>query len=536
MRNAFRFIGQITPIPRRSPVGAGKVRRVLKLFERRVNKGAGHADGRIERFTSGKDKVAIMTNRSSGKFWGWLFAPVLLVTLVANAGAVDLPDFTGLVEKYGPAVVNVQATGNPDAQAQAQDPNSQQDVPEIFRRFFGPMPQPRDGGSRISMGSGFIISADGYVLTNNHVVEGADSVTVRLSDRRELDAKVIGTDTQYDIALLKINATNLPVVSLGDSKSVKAGQWVVAIGSPFGFDHSVTAGIVSAIGRNFGGADQQYVPFIQTDVPINRGNSGGPLFNLGGQVIGINSQIFSNTGGFMGVSFAIPIDIGMNAVDQIKTSGRVSRGMIGVQIQNVDRANAQALGLPRIGGALVNKITPGSSADKAGVQLGDVILGFAGHDIVTSADLPPLVGSSKPGSKSDLRIWREGKTLTIPVTIGELPTNKETLANAHGGTPAVAGNALGIVIDELTADQRKQLGIPNGEGVVVTQIVGGPARRTALAPGDVILMVGRKPVKSAGEFNATINAAKPGEAVMLLVRRDDQTQFIALTVPKAKSD
>ncbi len=475
-----------------------------------------------------------MTNMWSGKLSRWFFAPVLLVAIVANAGAVDLPDFTGLVEKYGPAVVNVQATGNPDAQASAQDPNNQQDVPEIFRRFFGPMPQPRDGGTRISMGSGFIVSADGYVLTNNHVVEGADTVTVRLSDRRELDAKVIGTDTQYDIALLKINATNLPVVSLGDSKSVKAGQWVVAIGSPFGFDHSVTAGIVSAIGRNFGGADQQYVPFIQTDVPINRGNSGGPLFNLSGQVIGINSQIFSNTGGFMGVSFAIPIDIAMNAVDQIKTSGRVSRGMIGVQIQNVDRANAQALGLPRIGGALVNKITPGSGADKAGVQLGDVILGFAGHDIVTSADLPPLVGSSKPGSKADLRIWRDGKTLTIPVTIGKLPTDKETLANAHGGTPAVAGNALGIVIDELTADQRKQLGITNGEGVVVTQIVGASARRAALAPGDVILMVGRKPVKSAGEFNATIKAAKPGESVMLLVRRDDQTQFIALTVPKVE--
>ncbi len=477
-----------------------------------------------------------MTNMLSGKYSRWLFAPVLLVAIVASAGAAELPDFTGLVEKYGPAVVNVQATGNPQAQAQAQmqDPNGQQDVPEIFRRFFGPMPQPRDGGTRVSMGSGFVISADGYVLTNNHVVEGADTVTVRLSDRRELDAKVIGTDAEYDIALLKINATDLPVVSLGDSKSVKAGQWVVAIGSPFGFDHSVTAGIVSAIGRNFGGADQQYVPFIQTDVPINRGNSGGPLFNLNGQVIGINSQIFSNTGGFMGVSFAIPIDIAMNAVEQIKTSGHVSRGMIGVQIQNVDRTNSQALGLPRIGGALVNKITPGSGADKAGVQVGDVILGFAGHDIVTSADLPPLVGSSKPGSKADLKIWRDGKTLTLPVTVGELPTDKGALASTRGDAAAVAGNALGIVVDELSADQRKQLGISNGEGVVVTQIVGAAARRAALAPGDVIMMVGRKPVKSVADFNATVKAAKPDESIMLLVRRDDQTQFIALTVPKAK--
>ncbi len=476
-----------------------------------------------------------MTNMLSGKLSRWLFAPVLLVAIVASAGAAELPDFTGLVEKYGPAVVNIQATGSPQTQAQMQGPNAQQDVPEIFRRFFGPMPQPRDGGTRVSMGSGFVISADGYVLTNNHVVEGADTVTVRLSDRRELEAKVIGSDAEYDIALLKINATGLPVVALGDSRSVKAGQWVVAIGSPFGFDHSVTAGIVSAIGRNFGGTDQQYVPFIQTDVPINRGNSGGPLFNLDGQVIGINSQIFSNTGGFMGVSFAIPIDIAMNAVEQIKTTGHVSRGMIGVQIQNVDRTNSQALGLARIGGALVNKVTPGSGADKAGVQVGDVILGFGGHDIVTSNDLPPLVGSSKPGSKADLKIWRDGKTLTLPVTVGELPTDKGTALAGTRGEAAVAGNALGIVVDELTADQRKQLGISNGEGVVVTQIVGGAARGTAIAPGDVIMMVGRKPVKSVADFNATVKAAKPGESVMLLVRRDDQTQFIALTVPKEKT-
>jgi serine protease Do len=459
-------------------------------------------------------------------------APLLVFAFAANVPAVELPDFSGLVERYGPAVVNVQASGNPDAQA--QDPGDQQDVPEIFKRFFGPMPQPRERGMRVSMGSGFIISPDGYVLTNNHVVDGADEVTVRLSDRRELDAKVVGTDAQYDIALLKLNATDLPVVSLGDSKVVKAGQWVVAIGSPFGFDHSVTAGIISAVGRQFGGADQQYVPFIQTDVPINRGNSGGPLFNLSGQVVGINSQIFSNTGGFMGVSFAIPIDIAMNAVEQIKATGRVSRGMIGVQIQNVDREQAKALGLPRSGGALVNKVTPGSSADKAGVQVGDVILGFAGHEIAMSADLPPLVGSSKPGSKADLSVWREGKTLTIPVTVGELPADKEALAGARSTAPAAAaGNPLGIVVEDLTADQRKQLGITDGQGVVVTRITGNAARRAALEPGDVILMGGRTPVQSVGDFNASLKDAKPGESVMLLVRRDEQTQFLALTVPPA---
>lgn len=474
-----------------------------------------------------------MTIMRSGSFGRWLGAPLLMLLVATGASAAELPDFTGLVEKYGPAVVNVQATGNPDAQAQGQGPGDQQDVPEIFRRFFGPMPQPRDRGMRVSMGSGFIISADGYVLTNNHVVDGSDHVTVRLSDRRELDAKVVGTDEQYDIALLKINATNLPVVSIGDSKSLKPGQWVVAIGSPFGFDHSVTAGIVSAIGRSFPGADQQYVPFIQTDVPINRGNSGGPLFNLDGQVVGINSQIFSNTGGFMGVSFAIPIDIAMSAADQIKTSGRVSRGMIGVQIQNVDREQAKALGLPRVGGALVNKITPGSGADKAGVQVGDVILSYAGHDIAMSADLPPLVGSSKPGSKENLGIWRDGKTLTIPVVVGTLPTEKQALASSSGSDASGrANNPLGIAVEELTAEQRKQLDIGNNEGVLVVGITGSAARRSSLAPGDVILMLGRKPVKSVADFNATLKATKPGEAIMLLVRRGEQTQFLALTVPK----
>jgi len=462
----------------------------------------------------------------------WLMAPLMLVWVATSALAVDLPDFTGLVDQYGPAVVNVQAKGNAESQADDAD---DQEVPEIFKRFFGPgtpIPHPRGGGERMSMGSGFIISADGYVLTNNHVVDGADQVTVRLSDRRELDAKVVGTDAQYDIALLKLNATNLPVVSLGDSKNVKAGQWVVAIGSPFGFDHSVTAGIVSAIGRNFGGADQQYVPFIQTDVPINRGNSGGPLFNLSGQVVGINSQIFSNTGGFMGVSFAIPIDIAMNAVDQIKTTGRVSRGMIGVQIQNVEREEAKALGLPRSGGALVNKITPGSSADKAGVQVGDVILSFAGRDIATSADLPPLVGSTKPGTKADLVVYRDGKTVTLPVSVGELPSEKAAVASTGGIEPAAPANALGIVVDDLTADQRKQLGLTSDEGVVVTRISGAAARRAALAPGDVILMVGRKPVKSIGDFNTAVKDAKSGDSVMLLVRRDEATSFIAVPVPK----
>jgi len=457
-----------------------------------------------------------------------------LALLSAGAFAQQLPDFTQLVQKNAPAVVNIKAThtGNDDAQGNQVDP---QDVPEIFRRFFGPQGpgggHPRFDGTRVSMGSGFIISSDGYVLTNNHVVDGADQITVRLSDRRELDAKVIGTDVDSDIALLKVDATGLPTVAIGDSSKLKPGQWVVAIGSPFGFDHSVTHGIVSYVGRGFGGADQQYVPFIQTDVPINRGNSGGPLFNMDGQVVGINSQIVSNTGSSVGISLAIPINIAMNTVEQLKQYGHVSRGMIGVQIQNIDRAMAQSLGLPGAEGALVANVTPGSGADKAGVQVQDVILAFDGHAIDQSSDLPPLVGNTKPGTKADLKIFRAGKTLTVPVTVGELPQDKGQLAST-AGAKAKSANALGIVVDDMTAEQRKQLGIKDGQGVVITDVRGGAAQRSGLQPGDVVMMVGRTSVKSAAEFNAATKDVKPGESVMLLMRRGDATQFVAVTVPK----
>ncbi|WP_243746147.1 DegQ family serine endoprotease [Tahibacter aquaticus] len=465
------------------------------------------------------------------------FVLSLLLLAAASAQAYDLPDFTPLVDKNGPAVVNVQARQNPNESANADrdDGADDEQVPEIFRRFFGPGGPGNPGGPRggrpggTSLGSGFIISTDGYILTNNHVVDGADSVTVRLSDRRELDAKVVGTDAQYDIALLKVSASDLPAVTIGDSKKLKAGQWVLAIGSPFGFDHSVTAGIVSAVSRSFGGRDQQYVPFIQTDVAINRGNSGGPLFNLNGEVVGINSQILSNTGGFMGVSFAIPIDTAMSAVKQIKDKGFVSRGMIGVQIQDVNRELAQSLGLPRTGGALVNAITGGSAAEKAGVKVGDVILGFGGVDVVHSSDLPPLVGATAPNSKVDLSLFRDGKTLTVPVTVGE--ASRDATAQAAGGGEAPTTNPLGMVVDDLTAEQRQQLGIKE-EGVVVTRITGVPARRAALQPGDIVLMVGKQKVKTAAEFNTAVKGVQPGESVMLLVRRQDASLFVAVSVPK----
>ncbi|MFZ2236213.1 MAG: DegQ family serine endoprotease [Dokdonella sp.] len=459
----------------------------------------------------------------------WSLVPLALVAFVVSAHADELPNFTQLVEQAGPAVVNIQSTTSADQET------DEQQVPEIFRRFFGPGQVPRgpQQGQRVSAGSGFIISSDGYILTNNHVVEGADTVTVRLVDRRELDAKVVGTDSQTDIALLKIDATGLPTVKLGDSTKLKPGQWVVAVGSPFGMDHSVTHGIVSALGRGYD-RSQQYVPFIQTDVPINPGNSGGPLFNLDGEVVGINSQIFSNTGGYMGMSFAIPIRVAMNTVDQLKATGKVSRGMIGVQIQGVGRADAQALGLPRSGGALVNAVTPGSAAEKAGVKLGDVILSFNGVDVVTSNDLPPMVGLTKPGSSAQLGIFRDGKNMTLPITVGEQPADANAVA-AMPGSAAAGGNKLGIFVDNLTPEQRSQIGVKDG-GVVVTGISGVAAQSTPLQPGDVILRVGRASVKSAADFNSAVKDLKAGDSVMLLVQRGDTTQFVAVTVPKSAAE
>ena len=462
-----------------------------------------------------------------------LWFAVLLFS--SSAFAAELPDFTALVEKNAPAIVNVRATTTPKANPQSQFPDAdqQQDVPEIFRRFFGPIPRGQQpGGERQSAGSGFIVSSDGYILTNNHVVDGADQVTVRLSDRRELDAKVIGTDEQTDIALLKIDATGLPVVSFGDSKLLKPGQWVVAVGSPFGMDHSVTHGIVSAIGRGYD-RSQQYVPFIQTDVPINPGNSGGPLFNLAGQVVGINSQIFSNTGGYMGVSFAIPISVAMNTMSQLKEKGHVSRGMIGVQIQNVDRDSARALGLPRSGGALVNSVSTDSAAEKSGIKVGDVILGFNGSEVVSSSDLPPLVGLTPPGTKATLSVFRNGKTMEVPITVGEVP--QDASASATAKSKVAPSNKLGIVVEDLSSEQRQQLGLKD-EGVVITRVDGTAAQRAALQPGDVVLMVGRKSIASTSDFADSVKSLKSEDTVMLLIRRNDVASFVALTVPKAEAE
>ncbi len=473
---------------------------------------------------------------------------ILLFAFAAGAARADLPDFTQLVEKNGPSVVNVMAmqgddnsTGDSadDQDGSGQNGPDQQDMPDILRRFFGPGGPGAPGGGHPqiggeSLGSGFIISSDGYILTNNHVVAGAEKVVVRLSDRRELDARVVGTDEKSDVALLKVKATGLPPVTIGDSSKLKPGQWVVAIGSPFAFDHTVTHGIVSYVGRGGRAPGEQYVPFIQTDVPINRGNSGGPLFNLDGQVVGINSQIYSNTGGYMGVSFSVPINLAMNTVEQLKTTGHVERGMIGVQIQNVTRDAAQNLGLPEVRGALVNSVVPGGGADKAGVKVQDVILAYNGRPVDQSSDLPMLVGSSKPGSTAQVKVFRDGKTLTLPLTVGELPADKATLASLSTGGGAQQRNALGLGVENITGEQRRELGLKDQNGVVISR-VGGAAQRTGLQSGDIVLMVGRQPVKSASDFHAAVKDVKPGDSVMLLVKRNDATQFVTIAVPKARN-
>ena len=459
---------------------------------------------------------------------------------------VGLPDFTRLVDQVGPAVVSVQAeAGGKPRTATAQRGQPQQtpedeQIPEFFRRFFGPdgMPMPGAPGMPnarprgVSQGTGFIISADGYLLTNHHVIDGADTVRIKLSDRREFTAKVVGSDEQSDVALLKITATGLPALRIGDSKALKSGQWVVAIGSPFGLDHSVTAGIVSAVGRANPYANQRYVPFIQTDVAINRGNSGGPLLDTRGQVVGINSQIFSNSGGYMGVSFAIPIDVAMNAVQQLKATGKVTRGQLGVVIQAMGRDDAKALGLADGNGALVADVQPDSPAARAGILRQDVIRSINGQAIYESSDLPPIVGAMAPGSKVSVELIRDGKPRTVTATLNALDerTASEDEGDGEGAPrPAAAqANPLGIVGENLDAQQRSRLGLQAGEGVLIARVEGMAAREAGLRPGDVVLAVGRVDIGSANALNAQLRGLKPGQAVMLLVRRGGGTQYITI--------
>jgi serine protease Do len=460
-----------------------------------------------------------------------IVATVLVLGQAVPALAAELPDFTQLVEQASPAVVNISTTQKlPERKVSDQQAPDLEGLPPMLREFFERgMPQqraPRGGGQREaqSLGSGFIISPDGYILTNNHVITGADEIIVRLADRSELKAKLVGTDPRSDVALLKIDGKDLPVLKLGKSQDLKAGQWVVAIGSPFGFDHTVTQGIVSAIGRSL--PNENYVPFIQTDVPINPGNSGGPLFNLNGEVVGINSQIYTRSGGFMGVSFAIPIDVAMDVSNQLKSGGKVSRGWLGVVIQEVNKDLAESFGLDKPAGALVAQIQDDGPAAKGGLQVGDVILSMNGQPIVMSADLPHLVGALKAGSKAKLEVIREGKRQNVELTVGAIPEEGATL-DALGNTKPGAersSNRLGIAVAELTDEQKKTFELKSG--VVIKEVQDGPAALIGLQPGDVITHLNNQAIDTTKQFTDIAKALPKNRSVSMRVLRQGRASFI----------
>ena len=450
---------------------------------------------------------------------------MLAVIATANTGFArvsGLPDFTELVEQSGPAVVNIQVTqfgerarNQPGGQGN-QNPHEQEQIPEFFRRFFDVPGNPGQGRpDRRGAGSGFIMESDGYIITNHHVIEDADEIIVRLADRREFEAELIGSDPQSDIALLKIDGEDLPTLKFGDSNALRAGEWVLAIGSPFNFDQSVTAGIVSAKGRS--NNSQQYVPFIQTDVAINRGNSGGPLINLDGEVVGINSWILSSSGGYIGLSFSIPIEIASSAVEQLRLHGKVSRGLLGVQVGPVTRELAEAMNLKRSAGALVNDVTDDSAAERAGIQPGDVILKFDGEVIETWGDLPPLVGSNPPGTEAKVLVSRNGEDKQFVVTLDSLEGDED--GNLQASTQGSGkSNALGIAVESISSDQRQALGDPEG-GVIIAKVEGDEAYRAGLRRGDVVLMINSSKVDDIDSFNEHSRLSPAGKAVALRVMR-----------------
>lgn len=472
-------------------------------------------------------------------FWGIAFGLVL----VANAAQAALPEFTGLVKQYGPAVVNISTTNHVSGAANNFPGIEIPDIPdghplnELFRRFFGDrggmVPRGEEPGmgpdeESTSLGSGFIISADGYILTNYHVVNEADEIVVRLNDRRQLVAEVVGTDQRSDLALLKIDARDLPFVKMGRSRELEVGEWVLAIGSPFGFDHSVTAGIVSAKERSL--PSENYVPFIQTDVAINPGNSGGPLFNLDGEVVGINSQIYSRTGGFMGLSFAIPIDVAMEVVDQLKNKGKVSRGWLGVLIQDVDRNLAESFGMSKPQGALVAQVLNDSPALKSGLKVGDIILSFDGKPVITSASLPPMVGRVHAGDRVNVKVIRNGKDMTVPVLIGELP-EEDTKVAAAQDKAGIGSNRLGVVVADLTPEQRDALDVREG-GVIIEQVLDGAAANVGIRAGDVLLRINNTAIENARQFADVVANLPVGRQLPVLIHRRNGAMFLALKLDR----
>jgi serine protease Do len=438
----------------------------------------------------------------------------------------QLPNFRAMIEQNRDAVVNIRGThsGNEMTQRFEAPENIPENIPEPFKRFFGDQPFKQNPGGMIpqtAQGSGFIISADGYVLTNAHVVNGTDEVFVLLNDRRELPAKVVGVDERSDVAVLKVDADNLPTVQVGDSDQLHVGDWVLAIGSPFGFDHSATQGIVSALSRNL--PDGTYVPFIQTDVAVNPGNSGGPLFDLQGNVVGINSQIYSRSGGYQGLSFAIPINLAMNSVDQLKSKGYVSRGWLGVMIQDMTQTLADSFSMNTPIGALVSQVTPDSPAAAAGVKVGDVIVKYAGKVLERSADLPPMVGTTPIGEKTDIVVMRDGKEKTLSVMIGELENQDKPVQLSQ--TDEQAAQKLGIAVAELDQEMRQQMEVDHG--VVISQVQpNGAAARAGLRNGDVILSFNNEEINTANQLAEIVKQAPADKPSVVLVKRDRGTLFV----------
>lgn len=474
-----------------------------------------------------------MKIRLSSAAHSLVLAGLLALIGSQNALARSLPDFVDVVEQVKPMVVNISTTQkikrNRPNGPHGRAPQMPEGTPfdDFFRRFF-PDEEGMDEYNATSLGSGFIVSADGYILTNNHVIKEADEIVVRLSDRREFVAKVIGGDSRSDVALLKIEATDLPVAKIGDSNDLKVGEWVIAIGSPFDFEHTVTAGIVSALGRSL--PSENYVPFIQTDVAINPGNSGGPLINMDGEVVGINAQIYSRTGGFMGLSFTIPMSLAMDVKDQLQTKGKVARGWLGVFIQDVTRDLAESFGMKQPQGALVSRVIEGSPAEKAGYAVGDVIVEFNGRNVIDSSSLPPMVGVTEIGKSVPVTVLRDGKRKKLMTTIAELPADDEIeVAKAEPKKKTV--NRLGIAVQSLTKARRSELEIPKN-GVEVLSVERGSAMTAGIRAGDVILKIDGKDVEDAEQFEGIVKDLPTGKNIAVLIHRGGGPTFVAIKIEK----
>jgi serine protease Do len=464
------------------------------------------------------------------------FYSILIIFVFTNTGFTNnnvLPDFTKLVEDNSASIVNISTIRKSNGKASESRPDMPNDeFNEFLKKFFGDRglenPKKRTPRKSHSLGSGFIYSSDGYVITNHHVIAGADQIIVKLNDKRELDAKLIGSDISSDIALLKIKAKNLKPVKIGNSSTLKVGQWVLAIGSPFGFESTVTAGIVSAIGRSL--PNDNYVPFIQTDVAINPGNSGGPLFNLKGEVVGINAQIFSRSGGFMGLSFAIPMDVASNVIKQLKMSGKVSRGWLGVYIQEVTNNLAKSFGMKKPKGALISRIIADSPAEKSDLKVGDIILKFDGKNITTSSALPPIVGSTKVGKNVSIEILRNGVKKNIKFIVQELPA-KTVISSIEKNSKSITKKILGMSLSNLSSEDKKNLGIDNKYGVIVNEVSTNPAYEAGLLKNDVIYQISGRNILNINEFEKIVNGMKKGDFASLLVRRSQgNSLYLAIKI------